>query len=169
MLLPSELRCTLLYHTLRQNYWYVEKILRNFQFGKKSAKVFHCLYSSIEQLLVALWTYMFLKLGLNKEKSIHTLSLQSLHLQTLCLVSLVNLITKTKRTSGFWPHVRACALRAPIFLGSLPRPTGRCVPPPRPSQLRCFLFTPQNFHTGLNSGRQGCVYLSIGLSCTLRS
>ncbi len=32
-------------------------------------------------------------------------------------------------TSGFWPRVRARALRAPVFLGSLPRPTGRCAPP----------------------------------------
>ncbi len=30
----------------------------------------------------------------------------------------------------------------------------------RPSQLRCFLFTPQNFPSGPNLGRQGCVYLS---------
>ncbi len=40
------------------------------------------------------------------------------------------------KTSGFWPRVRARALRAPVFLGSLPSPTGRCAPP-RPSQLRC--------------------------------
>ena len=45
------------------------------QFDKKSAKVKHCLYSSIEQLQVALWTYMFFKLGLNKEKSLHILPL----------------------------------------------------------------------------------------------
>jgi hypothetical protein len=32
-------------------------------------------------------------------------------------------------TSGFWPRVRAGALRAPVFLGSLPRQTGRCAPP----------------------------------------
>ncbi len=44
-------------------------------------------------------------------------------------------------TSGFWPRVRARALRAPVFLGSLPRPSGRCAPP-RPSHLRCFLFIP---------------------------
>jgi len=31
-----------------------EKTLQKFQFGKKSAKVYHCLYSSIEQLQVAL-------------------------------------------------------------------------------------------------------------------
>ncbi len=33
------------------------------QFGKKSAKVYHCLYSSIKQLQVALRTYSFLRLG----------------------------------------------------------------------------------------------------------
>jgi hypothetical protein len=33
---------------------YVEKTPRKFQFGQKSAKVFHCLYSSIEHLQVAL-------------------------------------------------------------------------------------------------------------------
>ncbi len=39
-------------------------------------------------------------------------------------------------TSGFWPRVRARALRAPVFLGSLPRPMERCAPL-HPSQLRC--------------------------------
>jgi len=33
---------------------YVVKTPRKFQFGKKSAKVYHCLYSSTEQLQVAL-------------------------------------------------------------------------------------------------------------------
>jgi hypothetical protein len=47
-------------------------------------------------------------------------------------------------TSGFWPRVRARALCAPVFLGSLPRKTRRCAPP-RPSQLRCFLFDPQKY------------------------
>ncbi len=32
-------------------------------------------------------------------------------------------------TSGFWPRVRARALRAPVFLSSLPPPKGRCAPP----------------------------------------
>ncbi len=32
-------------------------------------------------------------------------------------------------TSGFWPRVRALALRAPVFLGSLIHQTGRCAPP----------------------------------------
>jgi hypothetical protein len=40
----------------------------------------------------------------------------------------------------FWPRVRARALRAPVFLGSLTRQKGRCAPPTRPSQLRCFFF-----------------------------
>ena len=80
------------------------------QFGKKSAKVYHSLYSTTEQLQVALWTFMFFKLGLNNEKSIHTLPLKYFHLlslplyslplETLCLVSLVSLITKTKRIAG---------------------------------------------------------------------
>ena len=39
-----------------------------FQVGKKSTKAYHCLYSSTEQLQVALWTFMFIKLGLNKER-----------------------------------------------------------------------------------------------------
>ncbi len=54
----------------------IEKTPRKFQFGKKSTEVYHFLYSSTEQLQVALWTYMFLKLGLNNEKSLTTLPLQ---------------------------------------------------------------------------------------------
>ncbi len=37
------------------------------QFCKKSAKLYHCLYSSIEQLQVALWICMFLKFGINND------------------------------------------------------------------------------------------------------
>jgi hypothetical protein len=55
-------------------------------------------------------------------------------------------------TSRFWPRVRARALRAPVFLGSLPRPTGRCAPPPRPSQLRCFLFDPKKYLQSIELG-----------------
>jgi hypothetical protein len=61
---------------------------------------------------------MFLKLGLNNEKSIHTLPLQSipllllhlyfLHLQTLPFVSLVSLITKTKRIAERSAIVTGC-------------------------------------------------------------
>ena len=49
-----------------------EKTPRKFQFGKKSVKVYHCLYSSIKQLQVALWTYIFLRKLFNIEQSIHT-------------------------------------------------------------------------------------------------
>ncbi len=48
------------------------------QFGKKSAKVYHSLYSSLEQLQMALWTFMFLELGLNNEKYIHIIDPQNL-------------------------------------------------------------------------------------------
>ncbi len=64
---------------------YVEKTPRKFQFGKKSAKVYRSLYSSTEQLQVALWTYIFLKFGLNNEKPIHTLPLRSVPFQSLHL------------------------------------------------------------------------------------
>ncbi len=75
-------------------------------FGE-NPKVYHCLYSSTEQLQVALWTYMLLNIGLNNDKCIQTLPLLSvpfhispslsLPLQTLRLVSLVSLIAKSKR------------------------------------------------------------------------
>jgi hypothetical protein len=55
------------------------------QFGKKSAKLYHSLYSSTEQMQVALWTYMFIKLGLNNKKSIHTLPLLSVPFLSLNL------------------------------------------------------------------------------------
>ncbi len=42
-------------------------------------------------------------------------------------------------TSGFWPRVRARALRTPVFLDSLPRPTGRCAPIPLAHRTLCIL------------------------------
>ncbi len=53
-------------------------------------------------------------------------------------------------TSWFWPRVRARALRAPVFLSSLPPQSGRCAPPP--SQLRCFLFDPQKYIKSIELG-----------------
>ncbi len=67
------LRPSQLSWSLRRNKWYVEKTPRKFQFGKKSAKVYHCFYSSPEQVQVALWIYMFIRLGLNKDKFLHIL------------------------------------------------------------------------------------------------
>jgi hypothetical protein len=58
------------------SYSTIEKTPRKFQFGKKSAKIYHSLYSSTGQLQVALWTFMFIRLGLNKEMSLNTLPLQ---------------------------------------------------------------------------------------------
>ncbi len=40
-----------------------------------------------------------------------------------------NINENISKTSGFWPRVRARALRAPVFLDSLQRQTGRCAPP----------------------------------------
>jgi hypothetical protein len=78
-------------------------------------------------------------------------------------------------TSGFWPRVRARALRAPVFLGFLTRQTGRCAPP-RPSQLRC---SPKNKKSTITRYKNLSllartwaargVYFSTGLSCTLLS
>ncbi len=51
----------------------------------------------------------------------------------------------------FCPRVRARALRTPVFFSSLPRQTGRCAPP-RPSQLRCFLFDPQKYIKSIEFG-----------------
>ena len=57
--------------------------------------------------------------------------------------------------SGFGPRVRARALRAPVILISLSRPTGRCAPPP-PKNL---LFPETKcFPSGLNSSRQGRIF-----------
>jgi hypothetical protein len=48
--------------------------------------------------------------------------------------------------------VRARALRAPVFLGSSPRQTGRCAPR-RPSQLRCFFLCIPKIKYSTESGR----------------
>ncbi len=57
-------------------------------------------------------------------------------------------------TSGFWPRVRARALRAPILLSSLPGPTGRCAPPAHRSFAASYLPR-QSLSSGPHSGRQG--------------
>jgi hypothetical protein len=85
----------------------IEKTPRKCQFGKKSAKVNHSLYSSTEQLQVALRTYIFSLVWIKQRKvyshppsPICPFPISpsiSLPLQTLRLVSLVSLIIKTKR------------------------------------------------------------------------
>jgi hypothetical protein len=78
-----------------------------------------------------------------------------------------NILRGLLLTSGFWPRVRARALCAPVFLGLLPRLTGRCTPLP-PIAASLILIYPQNFPSGPNSRRHGRIS-SIGLSCTLLS
>jgi hypothetical protein len=60
-------------------------IRENSSLAKKSAKVYHSLYSSTEQLQMTLG-FMFNRFGRNNEKSIHTLPLQSLHLLSPSLI-----------------------------------------------------------------------------------
>ncbi len=62
--------------------------------AKKSAKENRCLYSSLEQLQMALRPYMFLKLGLNNEKSIHTL--------TVSYFTPKNILKGQQREMVFW-------------------------------------------------------------------
>ncbi len=49
------------------------------------------------------------------------------------------------KTSGFWPRVRARALRAPVFFSSLLRQTGRCAPPP-PVAASLLLIRPPKIY-----------------------
>jgi hypothetical protein len=61
-----------------------------------------------------------------------------------------------KTTSGFWPRVRARALRAPVFFGLINMQNGAL---PAPLAHRSFaasynVFTPQTFPSGPNLGHQ---------------
>ncbi len=77
-------------------------------------------------------------------------------------------------TSGVWPRVRARALSAPVFFGSLPRPTGRCAPL-HPLQLRCSPQTKKNYFQKQNVSIQAqtraarCICFPTGLRCALLS
>jgi hypothetical protein len=55
-------------------------------------------------------------------------------------------------TSGFWPSVRARALRASVFFSSLPHITGRCAPPAHCS-FGASYSTPKNIYNLSNLGR----------------
>jgi hypothetical protein len=50
------------------------------------------------------------------------------------------------KTSGFWPRVRARLFEL------IATQTGRCAPPPRPTQLRCFSFDPQKYIKSIELG-----------------
>ena len=86
-------------------------------------------------------------------------------------------------TSGFWPRMRARALRAPVFLGSVPRQKGRCAPPVHRSFAASYSSPQKNhlipetkcFPSGPNSGRHGRISFHRSklhpteLHCTLLS
>ncbi len=82
---------------------------------------------------------------------------------------------KTFRTSGFWPRVRARALRAPVFLVALPRLTGRCAQSPpiadslHPPKNKNKIFQKQNVFLQARTRAARGIYFSTGLSCTLLS
>ncbi len=72
--------------------------------------------------------------------------------------------------SGFWPRVRARALRAPVFLSYLTHKQGRCAsPPPIAASLLLIYTSKHSLRPELGPSGGGCVYLSFGLSCTLLS
>jgi hypothetical protein len=56
-------------------------------------------------------------------------------------------------TSGFWPRVRARALRAPVFLSSLPRKQGAARPPPAQRSFAASHSTPKIILKLSNLGR----------------
>ncbi len=58
-------------------------------------------------------------------------SLSSLYILRVGYIYFKYLFGHFLHTSGFWPRVRARALRAPAFLGSVTWQTGRCTPPYR--------------------------------------
>ena len=59
-------------------------------------------------------------------QNIHETHRQRIHIQT----DIPAYLTMVYHTSGFWPRVRARALRSPVFLSSLPPQTGRFAPSP---------------------------------------
>jgi hypothetical protein len=48
-------------------------------------------------------------------------------------------------------HARPCAARTPLF-EIIATQTGRCAPPPRPTQLCCFSFDPQKYIKSIELG-----------------
>ncbi len=84
----------------------------------------------------------------------------------LCTIYLIS-IPVYYITSGLWPRVRARALCAPVFFCSLPCPTGRCAAPAYRSFSASYL-SPKACPQARPRSARG-VYLSIGLTCTLRN
>jgi hypothetical protein len=114
-------------------------------------KISHVFSSKIARKLFSVWR-IFCKMCLSDFKTGCTITYPHPH-----PVHYTN-------TSGFWPRVRARALRAPVFLISLPPQTGAARPPLHPWQLRCFLFIPQKQNDSLQAQIRAArgVYLSTG-------
>ena len=83
-----------------------------------------------------------------------------------------------QKTSGFWPRVRARALRAPVFLGSLTAKRGAARPPPyiaasllliHPQKIKITYFQRKNASLQAQTWAARGVYLSTRLSCILLS
>jgi hypothetical protein len=55
--------------------------------------------------------------------------------------------SKIFHTSGFWPRVRACALRAPVFFGLINTQKGALRAPPPPIAAPLLLIHPQKINT----------------------
>ncbi len=83
----------------------------------------------------------------------------------------INVNTNIFVTSGFWPRVRARALRAPVFFRLIHTQNGALRAPPPIAASLLLIYTPKlSLRPELGqSGVRHCVYLSIGLSCTLLS
>ena len=64
-------------------------------------------------------------------------------------------------TSGFWPRVRGRALRAPVFLGSLPRPVRAPLAHrsfAAPTKIKNHYFQKQMLPFWPECGRQGRIF-----------
>ncbi len=79
-------------------------------------------------------------------------NLLSASVNPLNLVGKIYLLQKNSTvTSGFWPRLRARALRAPSFWAHC-HANRALRPPPRPTQLRCFSFDPQKYIKSIELG-----------------
>ena len=95
----------------------------------------------------------------------------------ICLLIGLNIdlfIYHLYKTSGFWPRVRARALRAPVFFRLINIKNGALRAPPPIAASLLLIYTPK-LSLRPELGQSGvrnthpCVYLSTGLSCTLLS
>ncbi len=82
--------------------------------------------------------------------------------------SIWQMYDKHLTTCGFWPRVRARALRAPVFFRLINMQNGALRAPPPIAASLLLIYTPK-LSLRPELGQSGVVYLSIGLSCTFLS